>query len=200
MSWRKHMGVNSTLEDLRKVIKILHEEWEWIFIIWLFSFGISESTGLSIARWVLTYPTSEPISREWDYHLSWMWERPPWNIICILMECCDLIYEASNIHDPSLLPFSQSPLQYFHISLWWRTCVNGGCAPFRLVDSKAWVNYLCLCNIYSIMFVSLNQQKYICKCPHFQALLWLVSMCWFPISMVLYIWCMLQLGSDFLCC
>ena len=34
------MGWNSTLEDLRRVIKICHEEWKWILIICEFSFGI----------------------------------------------------------------------------------------------------------------------------------------------------------------
>ena len=44
------MGVNLTLEDLRRVIKICHEEWKWILIICEFSFGILESISLSIAR------------------------------------------------------------------------------------------------------------------------------------------------------
>ena len=43
------MGLNSTLEDLRRVIKICHEEWKWILIIYEFSFGILESIILSIA-------------------------------------------------------------------------------------------------------------------------------------------------------
>ena len=34
------MGMNSTLEELRRVIKIFHEEWKWILIICEFSFGI----------------------------------------------------------------------------------------------------------------------------------------------------------------
>ena len=34
------MGVNSNLEDLRRVIKIFHEEQKCIFIICEFSFGI----------------------------------------------------------------------------------------------------------------------------------------------------------------
>ena len=34
------MGMNSTLEELMRVIKIFHEEWKWIFIICEFSFGI----------------------------------------------------------------------------------------------------------------------------------------------------------------
>ena len=34
------MQMNSTLEGLRRVIKIFHEEWKWIFIICEFSFGI----------------------------------------------------------------------------------------------------------------------------------------------------------------
>ena len=34
------MGMNSTLEVLRRVIKICHEEWKCIFIICEFSFGI----------------------------------------------------------------------------------------------------------------------------------------------------------------
>ena len=34
------MGMNSTLEDLVRVIKLFHEEWKWILIICEFSFGI----------------------------------------------------------------------------------------------------------------------------------------------------------------
>ena len=34
------MGMNYTMEDLRRVIKIFHEEQKWIFIICEFSFGI----------------------------------------------------------------------------------------------------------------------------------------------------------------
>ena len=34
------MGMNSTLEELRRVIKIFHEEWKWIFIICEIAFGI----------------------------------------------------------------------------------------------------------------------------------------------------------------
>ena len=34
------MGMNLTLDDLRRVIKIFHEEWKWILIICEFSFGI----------------------------------------------------------------------------------------------------------------------------------------------------------------
>ena len=34
------MGMNSNLEDLRRVIKIFHGEWKWMFIICDFSFGI----------------------------------------------------------------------------------------------------------------------------------------------------------------
>ena len=34
------MGMNSNLEDLRRVIKIFHEEWKWLLIICEFSFGI----------------------------------------------------------------------------------------------------------------------------------------------------------------
>ena len=63
MSWRKLMGGNSNLEDLRMVIKICHEEWEWLLIIWEFTFDILESTSLTIARWLLSYPASEPVSR-----------------------------------------------------------------------------------------------------------------------------------------
>ena len=77
MSWRNSIGVNSNLEEISKVIKIFHEEWEWILIIWEFSFSILDTTSLSIARWVLTYPASEPISREWYSHRNWLWERPP---------------------------------------------------------------------------------------------------------------------------
>ena len=33
------MGMYSTLEELRRVIKICNEEWKWIFIICEFSFG-----------------------------------------------------------------------------------------------------------------------------------------------------------------
>ena len=110
--------------------------------------SIVESTSLSIARWVLTYPASEPISREWDSHPICMWERKKWNIIWILMDCFYCIYYFSTVRDPSLLQFSQSPLQYSHISLWWRNCGNGGCAPLSPVDSQEWKNYLYLCNIY----------------------------------------------------
>ena len=39
MSWRNPMRVNLTLEDLRRVIKICHEEWEYILIICEFFFG-----------------------------------------------------------------------------------------------------------------------------------------------------------------
>ena len=34
------MGMNSTLEGLRRAIKIFHEEFKWILIIFEFSFGI----------------------------------------------------------------------------------------------------------------------------------------------------------------
>ena len=34
------MGMNLTLEDLRRVKKIFHEEWKWILIICEFFFGI----------------------------------------------------------------------------------------------------------------------------------------------------------------
>ena len=34
------MGMNSILEDLRRVIKICHEEWKWLLIICSFAFGI----------------------------------------------------------------------------------------------------------------------------------------------------------------
>ena len=34
------MGIISTLEELRRVIKIFHEEWKWILINSEFSFGI----------------------------------------------------------------------------------------------------------------------------------------------------------------
>ena len=34
------MGMNLMLEDLRRIIKIFHEEWKCIFIICEFSFGI----------------------------------------------------------------------------------------------------------------------------------------------------------------
>ena len=37
------MGMNSTLVDLRRVIKICHEEFKWIFIICEFAFGIWRS-------------------------------------------------------------------------------------------------------------------------------------------------------------
>ena len=42
------MGMNSTLEDLRRVIKIFHEEWKWIFIICEFSFGIWRALACSL--------------------------------------------------------------------------------------------------------------------------------------------------------
>ena len=34
------MGMNSTLEDLVRAIKIFHEEFKWLFIIFEFSLGI----------------------------------------------------------------------------------------------------------------------------------------------------------------
>ena len=34
------MGMNSTLENLMRVIKICHEEWKWLLIICEFAFGI----------------------------------------------------------------------------------------------------------------------------------------------------------------
>ena len=85
--------------------------------------------------------------------------------------------------DPSFLPFSQFPLPCFHVFLWRRTSVNGGCAPLSLVDSKYMMYDVWICNINFICFVNRNQNKYICKCPHFQSFLWLVSMWWFSISM-----------------
>ena len=69
-----------------RIVKIYHEEGIWLLIILRISFGILESTSLSIARWVLTYPTSELISREWDSNPSWLWERPQWPLILILMD------------------------------------------------------------------------------------------------------------------
>ena len=44
------MRMNSALEDIRRVIKICHEEWKWLLIICEFSFGTLESINLSIAR------------------------------------------------------------------------------------------------------------------------------------------------------
>ena len=44
------MGVNLTLEYLRRIVKIFHEEWKWIFIICEFSFVILDSISLSITR------------------------------------------------------------------------------------------------------------------------------------------------------
>ena len=54
------------------------------FLIFLWNL---ESISLSIARWVHTYPASEPISREWYSHPSWPWERPFINFIGSFMEC-----------------------------------------------------------------------------------------------------------------
>ena len=152
-----------------------------------------EISCLSFARWVHTYPASEPISRVWDYNPSFPWDIPFITLIWGFMEFF-FIYEASSFHYPSLLPFSQFPLPYFHVFLWRRTCVNGGCAPLSSVDAQAWVNDSWIFNMSPIFYVSRNQNKYICKCPHFQALLWLVSMWWFLISMELSIWCVLRLG------
>ena len=36
------MGMNSTLEEILRVIKICHEEWKWIFIIFEFSLAFGE--------------------------------------------------------------------------------------------------------------------------------------------------------------
>ena len=43
MRWRNYMRMNSTLEDIRRVIKIFHEECKCLLIICEFSFGILES-------------------------------------------------------------------------------------------------------------------------------------------------------------
>ena len=57
-------------------------------------------------------------------------------------------------------------------------------------DSKGWRS-----GLWIGLCVIRNQKKYIWKCPHFQALLWLVSMYSFPISMELYIWFLLRIGN-----
>ena len=156
MSWRKLMEGNSTLGDPMRIIKIFHEEGEWIWSFWEFSFSILESTSLSIAWWVLTLPASEPISRELDSHLNWLLEGKTQTLICIIMECFYFIYEDATIRDSSLLPFSHSLLHYSHVSIWWHTSVNDSCALLSPVDDQAWVNDLWLCNMSPIIFVSQN--------------------------------------------
>ena len=149
-----------------------------------------ESISLSIAQLVHTYPTSEPISREWDSHPIFPWDIPFKPLIWSFME---FFYV-----DRRLLLFmihlsSHSLNFHFHISkifLWRHNCVNGGCIPLNLIDSKEWVNDSWLYNMSLISSMSRNQKKYIWKFQHFQAFLWLVSMWWFSLSMeIIYLMC-----------
>ena len=47
----------------------------YFYHLWIFLWHL-ESISFPFAQWVHTCPASEPISREWDSHPSWPWERP----------------------------------------------------------------------------------------------------------------------------
>ena len=88
------MGMNSTLEDLRRVIKICHEEWKWILIICEFAFGIWRALACPLhCECTLTLLVSQ-FRERFSSKLA-MWEAIQTSVV---------------VSDPSLLPFSQFPV------------------------------------------------------------------------------------------
>ena len=123
----------------------------WEF--WSFSFGILESTSLSIARWVFTFPVSESILRELDSYPNWILERPPRPLIWIWIYYFTCIFKADTVCDSSISLFCHPHLTILHVFMWWRTCENGACAWLSLVDAQAWVHDVWLYNMVSLYSV-----------------------------------------------
>ena len=146
-----------------------------------------ERNSLSIARWVFTLPASESISRELDSYPNWLLERPYRYLIWNWKYCFVCRLKDATFRDSSVSPFFHPHLTIPLVFLWWCTCENGAYAWLSLVDAEGWVHDVWICNmvsLYSISWIIINTCA---KCPHFQAIVWLVFMCWLPIEGDMYL-------------
>ena len=180
MSWKNPMEENSTLRDPMRIIKICHEEGEWIFIIfliWILAFRKSLACILykEYSLWVLVnqFRGSWILIqiRCWRGHTNLSFGAE-WSVLVaywMLIQVC-LIY----------FPFLSSHLTIPHVFIWWHTCENGGYAWLRLVNAKYWVHYVWLCNMVSLLSVSGIIKNTCAQIPTFQAIVWLFFMSWLP--------------------